>query len=352
MSANQGGNNHKAPSKRDQPYGKLRGVSAFFGLGEEEDPSAPEENLEPPAMGEPGVGGIPKIQGDRTLPLGAIVLPAEQPRRYFDPEKLHQLAESIRHHGILEPLLVRPLPQDPERYELVAGERRLRAAQSLGLETVPVVVRSFSDGEAIQIALIENLQREDLNPVEETEGILKLLGLRLNLGIEAVSALLYRMRNESIGNSNQNVLITPEATAIQEIFSALGLLSWESFTTTRLPLLKLPEEVLEALRSGRIAYTKAQVIARIPHPQQRRDMLEQAIAGNWSLAHLKAMIKALPPDGGPLLEPDPSAPPSLQQRFDQAYRQVKQSKVWADPKKRKQVERLVTLLESLATPDA
>jgi ParB family transcriptional regulator, chromosome partitioning protein len=100
----------------------------------------------------------------------------EQPRHYFDPEKLEQLVQSIAQHGILEPLLVRPL--ETNQYELVAGERRYRAALKLGLSEVPVVIRQLNDEEATQLALIENLQREDLNPIEETEGILQLLAFK------------------------------------------------------------------------------------------------------------------------------------------------------------------------------
>ena len=124
--------------------------------------------------------------GDRDLPLTSICLPAQQPRRYFDPEKLEQLTLSVKEHGILEPILVRPVEGKPDQYELVAGERRYRAAQQLKLTEIPVVIRHLTDTEALQLALVENLQREDLNPVEETEGILQLLSIQLN---QAVSDL-------------------------------------------------------------------------------------------------------------------------------------------------------------------
>ncbi|WP_353258959.1 ParB/RepB/Spo0J family partition protein [Prochlorothrix hollandica] len=324
-------------NKKDQPYGgKLRGVAALLGMDAlEEAPAAtPEETTEPGTTQELGTSN----QG-LTVAIAAIHLPAEQPRRYFDPEKLQQLADSIQHHGILEPLLVRPL--GPGRYELVAGERRLRAAQSLQMDQVPVVVREMSGEEAIAIALIENLQREDLNPVEETEGVLNLLALHLGMKVDGIPALLYRMRNAAIGNSNQNVLISPEAETIQGVFSALGLLSWESFTTSRLPLLKLPPEILEALRSGQIAYTKAQTIARIKDPEQRGHLLHHAVALHWTLAQIKAAIAALPS-----ATPAPQEP-NLQQRADQAYRQIRRSPIWSDPNKKKQVEKLVNLLETL-----
>lgn len=327
--------------KKDQPYSsQLRGVAALLGTAPDPVPAAADPAASPAAS--PGTAS----PSPQTLPLSSIHLPPEQPRRYFDPEKLQQLAQSIQNHGILEPLLVRPRSEDAGGgYELVAGERRLRAAKSLNLIEVPVVIRDLSGDEAMEVALIENLQREDLNPVEETEGILKLLALHLDLSPDAVVALLYRMRNETIGNSNQNVLISPEGEVVQEVFAALATLSWESFTTTRLPLLKLPPEILAALRSGQLAYTKAQTIARIKDPEQRQQILSQAMAEQWSLAQIKAAIQALPQPG------KAASPSSLKQRADQAFRQVKRSQIWTDPHRKKQLEKLVKLLEDLAAEE-
>lgn len=132
--------------------------------------------------------------GVRMLSLEALRLPESQPRRYFDPRAMDELVGSIQRHGILQPLLVRPLGGDhTEQYEIVAGERRYRAAGEAGLSEVPVVIRKMGDEEAVQYALLENLQREDLNPVEETEGILRLLALGLKKDVEEVVSLLYRM---------------------------------------------------------------------------------------------------------------------------------------------------------------
>lgn len=103
-----------------------------------------------------------------TLPIGEIVPNRAQPRKQFDDEALAELAESIASHGVLQPLLVRPLTDGS--YQLVAGERRWRASRMAGLAEVPVVVREMSDREAAELALIENLQREDLNPMEEAQG--------------------------------------------------------------------------------------------------------------------------------------------------------------------------------------
>lgn len=108
-----------------------------------------------------------------TLRLNDIEPNKHQPRQYFDDEALYELSESIKEHGVLQPLIVRPFPDGT--YQLVAGERRWRASRLAGLTQVPVIVRALTDSEVAVIALIENLQREDLNPIEEAEGISRLI---------------------------------------------------------------------------------------------------------------------------------------------------------------------------------
>ncbi|ARV63360.1 chromosome partitioning protein ParB (plasmid) [Nostocales cyanobacterium HT-58-2] len=283
-----------------------------------------------------------ELSNVREIPIDSIILPSKQPRRYFDPQKLQQLKESISTHGILEPLLVRPLGKVGQ-YELVAGERRYKAAKEASLTSVPVTVRELTDEEAVQLALVENLQREDLNPVEETEGILQLLSLRLKIDVADVPPILYRMRNEVVGNINQNVLISSEAQKIQAVFSELGSISWESFVTTRLTLLNLPSEILEALRSGRIAYTKAQAISRVKDEAQRKALLEEAITQNLSLAQIREQSKAarLPKE----------EPQSLKQRMQQMTHRFQKAKAWDDPKKQKRLEKLLMQMEAILIED-
>ncbi|MBW4598545.1 MAG: ParB/RepB/Spo0J family partition protein [Calothrix sp. FI2-JRJ7] len=141
-----------------------------------------------------------------SISLDKISLPPTQPRRYFDSEALKQLTESIKQHGILQPLLVRIV--DGGKLELVAGERRYRAALEIGLKEVPVVIRELDDNAAFQLALIENLLREDLNPVEETEGILQLLALKLGRNIEEIPPLLRRLQHErkAAAKASNNVI--------------------------------------------------------------------------------------------------------------------------------------------------
>jgi ParB family transcriptional regulator, chromosome partitioning protein len=319
---------------------------------------------------------------ETTIKLEDIVLPAHQPRRYFDPQALKELVESVKQHGILQPLLVRPLGGG--KYELVAGERRYRAGQKALLETVPVVVRELSDDQAFQLALIENLQREDLNPVEETEGILHLLAIRLHCDVEAVKSLLYRMKNahskeekqppDALDESRRNVSPKGEDTesvdqisddldestesrrnvspkvdleqskTVQQVFESLGLMNWLSFTTKRLPLLNLPEDILMALREGKLEYTKAQALARVKDEEVRKQLLSGAISNDWSLSQIKEQIIANTPD-----EPSTTSktPNQIPERLKDITQRIKKRQLWKEPRKRKQIENLINKLEAL-----
>ncbi|MBD2431983.1 MULTISPECIES: ParB/RepB/Spo0J family partition protein [Fischerella] len=283
-------------------------------------------------------------QPTATVALSAITLPAQQPRRYFDPLKMEHLIQSVKAHGILENLLIRPIQGQPGQYELVAGERRYRAAQAVGLVEVPVTIRELTDSEAITTALVENLQREDLNPVEETEGILQLVALRLESTQDEVTALLYRMIND-ISRMTNNVISQPEAESIKAIFTELGLMGWESFVSNRLPLLKLPTDILEALRSGQIAYTKARALARLQDEDTRKQLLEDAIAYNLSLSEIKRKIKEIEQ------QPKSAETPSIKDLADETFRRLKKSQVWDDPKKKAKVEKLLAQLNALIEDD-
>jgi len=126
-------------------------------------------------FGEAEIGGAAETAAQRRVPIELILPSALQPRRRFAEAELDALAQSIREKGILQPLLVRPLRDEQAGFELVAGERRWRAAQRVGMHEVPVIVRAFADSEALEIALVENLQREDLSPLEEAEAYNRLM---------------------------------------------------------------------------------------------------------------------------------------------------------------------------------
>lgn len=305
--------------KSEQPYRAKADLSALF--GDEELPNSPQ-----------------------MVPLDSISLPTRQPRRYFDPEKMEQLVQSVKAHGILENLLARPLKDQDNRYELIAGERRYRAAQAAGLEEVPITIREVTDEQALHLSLVENLLREDLNPVEETEGILQLLAIRLDVPTEKIPALLYRMQHEAKGQVAQNVLGSKQGQVVQAVFEQLGKFTWESFVTSRLPLLNLPAELLEALQAGKIAYTKAQAIARVKEANERQALLSEVIAENLSLSQIRERIQALPSKSE---QDSPSASVQAKASIQAVTRRLTQSKVWEDQKKWKQVQTLLQKLEEL-----
>lgn len=275
---------------------------------------------------------------ESTLAIAAIVMPPSQPRRYFDSDKIQQLANSIKEYGILEPLLVRPIPNKPNIYELVAGERRYRAAVQLGLETVPIIIRELDDQQALAIALVENLTREDLNPVEEAEGTLQLLEMELGLERSQVTSMLYRMENEKKGKITHNVMGNEMGTQIQTLFEGLGQ-NWLSFTANRLPILNLPEEILEALRQGELAYTKAKAIARIKDEKQRQQLLKEAIEQNLSLSQIRKQIQEL--QAGTVTHKAPT-------NIDQTVKRLKSSRIWeSDQKKWKKLQDLLQQIDDL-----
>ena len=285
----------------------------------------------------------------RLLSLDALRLPERQPRRYFAPRAMDALIGSIQRHGILQPLLVRPVAEDQAgEYEIVAGERRYRAAREAGLDEVPVVVRQMGDEDAVQYALLENLQREDLNPVEETEGILMLLALGLEKDAEDVTSLLYKMQNSLRHQARReplpvthNVMGNSQEEMVLGIFEGLGIMSWESFVNNRLPLLNLPEDILQALRSGSIAYTKARSIARLKDEKEREAVLHEAIVQELSLAVIRSRVSAL------LANQAAPTPLDLSSRASALARKLRRRKVLRDEKKRERLETLLAEMERL-----
>ena len=281
-----------------------------------------------------------------TIALTAIQLPVKrQYRRYFDPDKLAQLVASVREHGILEPVLVRPLADG--RYELIAGERRLRAAQEVGLTQIPIVVREFSDQEALQVALMENLQRDDLNPIEETEAILELLSIALETSVEEVKSIIYQVANAKNRGQDLKGNVSLQLEKIESYLAMLGRFNLESLRSSRLPLLNLPPNVLDALRAGKLEYTKARIIARVKDDQQRDALLTHAIAQNLSLSEIKARVNQAKADAN--VEETPEQ--LMVRRMSEMTRRLKKSQAWTDRKKRDRITKLLDELERLTAVD-
>ncbi|MBX6422535.1 ParB/RepB/Spo0J family partition protein [Thermosulfurimonas sp. F29] len=187
----------------------------------------------------------------------AIVPSPFQPRRKFSEEELARLADSIREKGVLQPLLVREIA--PGTYELVAGERRLRAAKMAGLSEVPVLVKALSDEEALSVALIENLQREDLNPLEEAEG--------------------YRRLMEEFGFTQE------------EIARRVG--KDRSTVANALRLLRLPEEIREDLWEGRLSAGHARALLALEDRELMLTAREEILRRGLSVRETERLVKRL-----------------------------------------------------------
>jgi ParB family chromosome partitioning protein len=288
-----------------------------------------------------------------TVPLDQIICNREQVRRYFDPAKLATLTASILDLGVQTPLWVRPYSDD--KYLLIAGERRYRAARDAGLAEVPIRIIEVDEASAFKLSLLENLQREDLNPVEETEGILHLLSWQLDCTTKEVIALLNRKAHldkkkvESSSEDTENVF-RKQWSVVENVFTTVGRLSPESFRVSRLPLLNMPADVLEVLRSGQMEYTKARAIARVKAQEIRIELLQTAIEYNLSLSEIKQKVKEIEQQSSSN-HTSATESTSLKERVDDTWRRFKKAKVWDDPKKKARIEKVLAQLEALIKDD-
>ena len=219
----------------------------------------------------------PSFESDtriETLPLREIEPDPGQPRKTFDDETLAELSASIAEHGLLQPIAVRPKPSGG--YLIVAGERRWRASRMAGLTEVPVIVKDVTDEQAMELALVENLQREDLDPVEEAAGIRELM-TRCDLTQEQAARKLGKSRS-ALANSLQ--------------------------------LLSLPETVLELLKSGFITIGHAKVVLGLPTPELQEEAAQMIADNQLNVRQAEALCKKLAkPAKEPVAAPLPSALP-------------------------------------------
>lgn len=190
-----------------------------------------------------------------TLPINEIIPNKEQPRKTFDEGALQELADSITVHGVLQPLLVRPLLSGG--YQLIAGERRWRASRMAGLKEVPVIIRELSGSEAMEIAIIENLQREDLNPIEEAEGLQALID-KCDYTQEQVAV--------SVGKSRPAI-------------------------ANALRLLKLPEEVRQMTKEGEISAGHARALLAFDNQAIMYEVAKQIVSDKLTVRDVERLAK-------------------------------------------------------------
>ncbi|MDO5631900.1 MAG: ParB/RepB/Spo0J family partition protein [Paracoccus sp. (in: a-proteobacteria)] len=206
----------------------------------------------------------------RQIPIEQLTANPDQPRRQFDPEALNELAESLKTRGVLQPLIVRQHPNDAGLYQIVAGERRWRAAQIAQLHELPVIIRDLSDTEVLEIALIENIQRADLNPIEE--------------------AASFRQLMDRFGHTQEQL--------------AEALNKSRSHIANLLRLLNLPDPVQSYVREGKLTAGHARALITAPNPVQ---MARQVIDRGLSVRETEALARK---------KAEPSAPRSPRQEKD------------------------------------
>lgn len=192
------------------------------------------------------------MRPDSTLPISEIKPNKGQPRKTFRPEELAELADSIKQNGILQPLLVR---KKGSEYEIVAGERRYQAAKTVGLTEIPVVIRDISDDDVFKLALIENLQRSDLSPLEEAQGYRQLIKEK-GLTQEELAKLLSKSR---------------------------------SAITNTLRLLDLPKEVQELVEEGKLTAGHARAILAVPSEEGRIQLAQKVVAERLSVRQTESL---------------------------------------------------------------
>ena len=205
-------------------------------------------------VGEPEVSSGVKPSADSLVPIEKIEPNPDQPRKFFSDDNLVELAESIREKGIIQPLVVRISPKNSEKYEIIAGERRWRASQIAQVHELPVVIRDFSDTEVLEIAIIENVQRSDLNPVEEAMG--------------------YRQLMDRFGHTQDKV--------------AKALSKSRSYIANLLRLLQLPEDVLELLKDGALSAGHARALITTDNASE---LAKTVVAKELSVRETEKLVK-------------------------------------------------------------
>lgn len=286
-----------------------------------------------------------------TIHLSFSFTPSQSPLRYhYDPEQIAQWAEAdIKPNGILSPLWVRRLPEHngAPAYELIAGMRRYLAAQHLQLKTVPVKVFDWEDEQAYQAAASENFNRKGFSPIEELDHILHFLSRALDLTIDQVPPLLNRMSNAAKGNVDPAFLESEPAQTVQQVFAALGQMSWKTFVQSRLRLRNQPPDVIAAIREGRLSYPKAMAIATVKDTAMRTNLIQRAVADNLTLDAITIQAGQLKQATG---EPRSSATDldDPQATFKQLCRQLNQDRTfWKDPKRVKKLQKYLEAIRAL-----
>jgi ParB family chromosome partitioning protein len=285
-----------------------------------------------------------------------------QPRKYFDPVSMEKLKASIAKVGVQEPLLVRR--GSDGNLEIVSGERRWRCGSDLSLETLPAIEKELSDEEALEIALVANLMRENLNIVEETDSIVALLSLRLRVERDILPPLLMKIRNLRLRYQKSDVEIVETLQAegvadhsgmidvksisqIDVILSEFSLIL-DSLVNRLIAIKKMPENLLEAVREGRLDFSKADIIRRSGlSSDAQKDLLQEAEGGLAKSALLERVkeLKQANTDADGAAEIDP--PQQFRQSAQKLYSKKAWKRIQSDTKLKRKFQRLQSLADEL-----
>jgi ParB family chromosome partitioning protein len=359
-------------AKSERPYRELRSLGGLSSLYDVSPASASTQAL---------------AANECLVPLNQIQRSDKNPRKSFNAVKMAQLTASVQKYGVLEPVLLKPLQsaKEPVRYELIFGERRYLAAEAAGLTEIRAriltveEVQQWKEVDLAQIRLIENLNREDLNAVEETHAIVELLSLQLQISTSEVPRLLYRLhqqhrkrKSEESPSSHTGVGTVPIGSLneqlsqwmnnsddaatfervlweVEDVFEGLGRFSWQSFVQHRLPLLNLPLDVQNAIRTGQLPYSAGKLMARITDQQQRESLLEQAATAGWTREEIAEVVRAqLTPQ---LPNSQRTVDPTMQFRTTLQTTVSKLKKAKLSPKQCAEAEKLLQQLLAIIESD-
>jgi ParB family chromosome partitioning protein len=360
-------------AKSERPYRELRSLGGLSSL----------YDVSPAATSAPVLAPYECL-----VPLNQIQRSNKNPRKSFDAAKMAQLTASVQKYGVLEAVLLKPLQpsHEPLRYELVFGERRYLAAEAAGLSEIrariltPEEVQQWREVDIAQIRLIENLNREDLNAVEETHAIVELLALQLQVSATEIPRLLYRLHqqhrkrkgeenhsshtdvgmvpltslNEQLSqwmnNSDDAVMFERVLWEVEYTFEGLGRFTWQSFVQHRLPLLNLPVDVQNAIRAGQLPYSAGKLMARITDKDQRRTLMEQAITEDWTREQIAEAVRSRleSKSNNSTSNPDPAT--KFRETLQTTVSKLKKAKL--TPKKYAEAEKLLQQLLAIVESES
>lgn len=273
--------------------------------------------------------------------ISLIDISSSQSRKYFDEEKLNKLANNIKENGILQPIIIRTHPEHPDKYELISGERRLRASKIAGLISIPAILHECSQEEAKNIQLWENLNREQLNTYEETRAIMDILTHLLKINESEVISLLCQIANaEARNNDVDNNVIIKDIEVLNSFFDQTPI-TYDSYLKNRVPLLKLPEDITEYLATGKIEYTKILAINKIKDSQKRAEILDKTYTENLSLTKIKEIVAEI------LANKKENKEPSLIDKYDAVKKRLRKVQKKVLPKHQRAIIKSISQIENI-----